>query len=1520
MAALISAAALLALGAQGGRKAGAQSALIVDDGYVAVPGGLGCPRDCGELDDEPKCRLGAKELGLPCDKTRFAWRMKMSEQVKAKNVAQRYAWLQLVLRVEMHGTRVERVTAEQYPNLVPTKGYWHGLVNTELIGLYYWQGGVQQHIEVSNKTDDAAQEIYDAMEQVPTGKWYGARFKGGCKTVVVNDSSQAGGCTWQDNGLVWNRAEQQTVDGLVRDVMPWQQGAEAPGKFAVPGQGSQLFRICKCSQMPKYVAVVHAKCAPSCRRGYDPCSQHVGCKRISDWDTCKAAANSANWNDRGGAGALAENGGKSVPELWAQWNANFETATWRANRGTPAQDGPPTAPICTSGATTPCTSNPMWRQDFAPAPGAKEEWTVLGMPGGEDRLCDMMNDTATDVGAYFENNRWLDARTGAYSNMPPPPVNFLGDPSARLIPQAPEWSQYWNAPTDFLAGNWNTETSLTWRPQGCSIDGREELGVFYPWQLLKLRAAETELQHAQCCAPGTHNVSCFVQECTLQPCLAVGADEDCEVHSSHVNDTFVMCECTDDTSASNDECVFYGQPCGAGQDCVDPTPSLEPVLGSPRYQCSCNGATATGAPVPKAQCSPALTFVAKPSGRGCGTCARVVTQEQCNDAASSLQLPDKTSTIDPIAHRYVRPCGCHYSEHGARCTSDSGECLRFNPTIGNGVYNGCDAYETSDAHDFIICACNDSFPQYVAEPVNTCRGSCKVIDNKQDCRTAAEFIGMHLAVHEEQEALLLLDDNPGGGSKALYPNYTGIDMNEYQHHDNGLGPVVGDGPARTHTRPPGCHYRRRYDADILPDGSTVNWPHLLFNKNLSSTLPASTVDWLICDCSGNVAAPTPMPTHDNAAWGALRGFQNVGAGPCTYGGQAIPANEVGDLGRFTFQSCIERCLQVPSCRGIQWSSDPEAEVDMEGLGQCILIGDCPPANQPCPITAPATVLGTECWDAPMRTPAPTPVPTYDTSHGAGPCDSFCCSLKNREDCCFDVNETAGLTCGLGAEGGGYCWWSATNLCDRNCHDRDGPCAEIELCFNITGSFVNSTWTPAQLAVLGDSVAKDSNLLIGGDADAVQFVNASVQPSDDLLTMLLRCPSGGCGSFQYIVDSLCFNGYAGVSFGDARTKVGTDGICLKVDGAPSVQQPKDNLAGLQPVRVTASPCNCTPPVLGETTQTWNAQLAQWETSSLASVRELVSGSEITPAFTDAPPLDVMACVAASFQGMQHYRTVHTVSLGTQFNITCPDTCTMCDVVVTHLHNPPCSSNTNGGWPSTLPLAGWKPFHCAPCLRDSSGSMQFPMVGYHHRVEGGKSILTPPVETSCLAYFGIFAGPGVFCEDNALRSEELCVKAGGRCAWRDGACVTEWCPPRPPSPPKGTPPAAPVPGAPSTPNQCVPAPGSTCANVLSPGDIEIALAALHDDTEVHGAWKLLSAGHECASDDMFLSLQSYTVAECAAECKRTAGCQYFIFGNGGVKKGCYWEFTTDACATEGFEADQWDFYSLTTQSDPSANGTF
>lgn len=75
-----------------------------------------------------------------------------------------------------------------------------------------------------------------------------------------------------------------------------------------------------------------------------------------------------------------------------------------------------------------------------------------------------------------------------------------------------------------------------------------------------------------------------------------------------------------------------------------------------------------------------------------------------------------------------------------------------------------------------------------------------------------------------------------------------------------------------------------------------------------------------------------------------------------------------------------------------------------------------------------------------------------------------------------------------------------------------------------------------------------------------------------------------------------------------------------------------------------------------------------------------------------------------------------------------------------------------------------------------------------------------------------------------------------------------------------------------------------------------------------WHRERAGAECASADSFLGVQP-SLEECATRCKRTAGCKYFIFGSGFKSGRCFWEHTNTSDCTEGWEVDEYDFYSIT-----------
>lgn len=69
-----------------------------------------------------------------------------------------------------------------------------------------------------------------------------------------------------------------------------------------------------------------------------------------------------------------------------------------------------------------------------------------------------------------------------------------------------------------------------------------------------------------------------------------------------------------------------------------------------------------------------------------------------------------------------------------------------------------------------------------------------------------------------------------------------------------------------------------------------------------------------------------------------------------------------------------------------------------------------------------------------------------------------------------------------------------------------------------------------------------------------------------------------------------------------------------------------------------------------------------------------------------------------------------------------------------------------------------------------------------------------------------------------------------------------------------------------------------------------------------------GAECASVDTDLSMQA-TLDSCAQRCLHTPGCAYFIYGRGYKQGRCFWEHTNTSSCSEGWETDEYDFYSIT-----------
>jgi len=83
------------------------------------------------------------------------------------------------------------------------------------------------------------------------------------------------------------------------------------------------------------------------------------------------------------------------------------------------------------------------------------------------------------------------------------------------------------------------------------------------------------------------------------------------------------------------------------------------------------------------------------------------------------------------------------------------------------------------------------------------------------------------------------------------------------------------------------------------------------------------------------------------------------------------------------------------------------------------------------------------------------------------------------------------------------------------------------------------------------------------------------------------------------------------------------------------------------------------------------------------------------------------------------------------------------------------------------------------------------------------------------------------------------------------------------------------------------------------------AMEDDVGVFG-YERLRAGAECDDgDDNKLGMFD-AVVKCAEACVQAANCTYFIYGVNSKRGQCWQEWTKDACKTEGFEEDDFDFY--------------
>jgi hypothetical protein len=74
-----------------------------------------------------------------------------------------------------------------------------------------------------------------------------------------------------------------------------------------------------------------------------------------------------------------------------------------------------------------------------------------------------------------------------------------------------------------------------------------------------------------------------------------------------------------------------------------------------------------------------------------------------------------------------------------------------------------------------------------------------------------------------------------------------------------------------------------------------------------------------------------------------------------------------------------------------------------------------------------------------------------------------------------------------------------------------------------------------------------------------------------------------------------------------------------------------------------------------------------------------------------------------------------------------------------------------------------------------------------------------------------------------------------------------------------------------------------------------------------FKIVRMGHECNSGDAHIG-DGISARTCSDRCAARASCSYFISGTSNKAGLCYHEYTSSASCSQGWEADQYDFYKL------------
>ena len=90
-------------------------------------------------------------------------------------------------------------------------------------------------------------------------------------------------------------------------------------------------------------------------------------------------------------------------------------------------------------------------------------------------------------------------------------------------------------------------------------------------------------------------------------------------------------------------------------------------------------------------------------------------------------------------------------------------------------------------------------------------------------------------------------------------------------------------------------------------------------------------------------------------------------------------------------------------------------------------------------------------------------------------------------------------------------------------------------------------------------------------------------------------------------------------------------------------------------------------------------------------------------------------------------------------------------------------------------------------------------------------------------------------------------------------------------------------------------------------DLATATTRDRGTAPTEYTLIKSGAECKSDDETEG-EFDTLEGCADFVKRHYGGRFFSYGRDGKAGQCYWEKTSDATCSEGWESDSYDFYQL------------